>query len=72
MPSMSSCDLFRLWPRSSGVFDTNVGSKLFVTLRFVLQFHFIECFVKGRTGRLKHPVAVGATEALKVPVLHPY
>ena len=36
------CDLFSLWTRGSAwVLDTNVGSKLFVTLGFVLLLHFI-------------------------------
>src|ERR1700675_3710447 len=66
------CGLFRLWPRGSRALDTNVGSKLFVALGFVLLLHAIERFVKERTGWLKHPVALGATEALKARFLNPY
>jgi len=54
------------------VLDTNVGSKLFVALFFILLLHFIQGFVKGRARRLKHPVALGATEALKLLALNPY
>ena len=36
------CNLFRLWPPGSGVLDTNVGSKLFVALAFILLLHFIQ------------------------------
>jgi hypothetical protein len=36
------CDLFSLWTRRSSVLETNVGSKLFVTLGFVLLLHCIE------------------------------
>jgi hypothetical protein len=36
------CELFRLWPRGSWVLDTSVGSKLFITLDFVLLLHFIQ------------------------------
>jgi hypothetical protein len=49
-----------------------VSSKLFVALGFVLLLHSIQGFVKERTRRLKHPVALGATEALKVLFLNPY
>ncbi len=66
------CGLFRLWPRGSRALDTNVSSKFFVALGFVLLLHSIQGFVKERTGRLKHPVALGATEALKVLFLIPY
>src|SRR6266849_6754955 len=66
------CDLFSLWPRSSWVLGTTVGGKLFVALVFVLLLHFIQRFVKGRTRGLKHPAALGATEALKVLALNPH
>src|SRR6266850_1253584 len=49
------CDLSRLPPRGSWVLDTNVGSKLFVALAFVVLLHFIQGFVEGRTRRPKHP-----------------
>ena len=52
--------------------DTNVGSKLFVALAFILLLHFIQRFEGERTRRLKHPVTLGATEALKVLFLNPY
>jgi hypothetical protein len=54
------------------VLGTNVGSKLFVTLGFVLPLHFIKRFGNERTSRTKQPVTLGASEALKVPVLNPY
>jgi hypothetical protein len=49
-----------------------VASKLFIALGFVLLLHFTECFANERTRRLKHPVILAATEALKVLVLNPY
>jgi hypothetical protein len=49
-----------------------VGSKLLVALGFVLLLHSIQGFVKERTRRLKHPVALGAAEALKALFLNPY
>src|SRR6266850_2041542 len=66
------CDLSSLPPRGSWVPDTNVGSKLFVALAFVVLLHFIQGFVEGRTRRPKHPAALRATEAQKVLALHPY
>jgi hypothetical protein len=54
------------------VLGTNVGSKLFVTLGFVLPLHFIQRLASKRTRRIKHPVTLGATEALKLLVLNPY
>jgi hypothetical protein len=54
------------------VLGTNVGSKLFVTLSFVLPLHFIERFANDRNRRIEHPVALRATEALKVLFLNPY
>jgi hypothetical protein len=54
------------------VLDTSVGSKLFVALGFVLPLHFIQRFAHERTRRIKHPVTLGASEALKVLVLNPY
>src|SRR6266852_6377963 len=66
------CDLFSPWPRCSWVLDTNVGGKLFVALGFVLLLHFIQGFVKGRARGLEQPVALGATEALKVLFLNPH
>jgi hypothetical protein len=36
------CDLFSLWTSSSWVLYTSVGSKLFVTLGFVLSLHFVQ------------------------------
>jgi hypothetical protein len=41
-PGKHRCDLSGLGTRSSWVLDTNVGSKLFVTLGFVLLLHFIQ------------------------------
>jgi hypothetical protein len=66
------CDLFRLWAHGSWVLDTNVGSNLFVALAFILLLHFIRWFLKERTGGLKPPVTLGATEALKLLALNPY
>src|SRR6266404_1511778 len=66
------CDLFSLWLRGSWVLDTNVGGKLFVTLGFVLLLHIIQRFVKRSARRFKHPVALGATKALKVLLLSPH
>jgi len=66
------CDLFRLWTRGSRVLGTKVGSKLFVTMGFKRLLHFIPRFANERTRRLKHPVTLGATEALKVSFLNPY
>jgi hypothetical protein len=54
------------------VLGANVGSKLFVTLGFVLPLHFMQRFANERTRRIKHPVTLGASEALKVLVLNPY
>jgi hypothetical protein len=67
-----SCDLFSLWPRGSWVLDTNVGSKLLVSLGFVLLLHFLQRFEDDRTRGLKHPVALGATEALEVLLINPH
>jgi hypothetical protein len=36
------CGLFSLWTRGSWVLGTNMSSKLFVTLDFVLPLHFIQ------------------------------
>jgi len=49
-----------------------MDGKLFETLGFVLLLHFIQRFTNGRTGRLKRPITLGATEALKVLFLNPY
>jgi len=49
-----------------------MGSKLLVTLGFVLLLHFIQRFEDERTRRLKHPVTLGATEALKVLLINPH
>jgi hypothetical protein len=65
-------DLFRLWTPRSWVLDTNVGSKFFLTLGFILLFHFIKRITSERTSRLKLPVTFGATEALKLMLLNPY
>src|SRR5882762_1667866 len=67
-----TCGLFSLWPHGSWALDTNVDSKLFVTLGCELLLHSIQGFVKERTGRLKHPVALGPTETLKARFLDPY
>ena len=50
---------------------TNVGSKLLVTLGLVPPLHFLERFANERISRVKHPVAVGAAEALKVLSFNP-
>jgi len=54
-----------------GCFGTYVGSKFLVTLGFVLPHHFIKCMANERASRVEHPVAVGATEALKFLALNP-
>jgi hypothetical protein len=64
-------DLLSLGIGGPSVLGANVGSKLFVTLGFVLPLHFIQWFRNNRTSRLKHPVALGATETLKLLVLDP-
>ena len=63
---------FRLWTHGSGVLATNVGSKLFVTLAFVLLLHLIQRFATERARRLKRPVTLGAAEALKALAHNPY
>ena len=50
--------------------DASVGSKLFVTLRFVFRFHVIKRIARERTRRFKLPVTFGATEALKILALN--
>src|ERR1700674_1461992 len=65
------CDLCSLWPRGSWVLGTKMGSKLLVTLGLVPLLHFLQRFANERTGRIKHPVTLGATEALKVLVFNP-
>jgi hypothetical protein len=50
---------------------TNVGSKLFVTLGFVLPLHFIERVAGEGTRRGKLPVTLRATETQKIPGLNP-
>src|SRR5260370_12805110 len=66
------CDLFSSWPRGFLVLHTNVDSKLFVALSFVLLLHFIQRLANKRTSWLKHPVTRVATQALTVLVLNPY
>jgi hypothetical protein len=54
------------------VFGTNVGNKFLVTLGFVPLPHCIKRIAMERTGRVKHPVTFGATEAHKILALNPY
>ena len=65
-------DLLSLGIDGLSVLGAKVGSKLFVTLGFVLLLHFNQRFRNNRTRRLKHPITLGATKALKVLALHPY
>jgi hypothetical protein len=49
-----------------------MDSKLFVALGFVIPFHFIKRIADERPKRLELPVALGATEALKILALNPF
>ena len=53
-------------------FDASVGSKPFVTFGFVFPLHFINRITRERTWRVKPPVTLGATEALKILALNPF
>jgi hypothetical protein len=64
--------LFRLWLFGSWVLCAEVGSKLFITLAFVLLLHFIERGASERIRRLKLPVTLGATEAQEIVALNPF
>jgi hypothetical protein len=55
-----------------GRFGTNVGSKILVTLGFVFRYHFMKRLASERAGRFKHPIAFGASKALKLLVLNLY
>ena len=66
------CHLFSLWTRSSWVLDTNVGSKLFVTLGFVQPPHFVQCSANEGSRRFKHPCTLGATETLEAVSFDPH
>jgi hypothetical protein len=50
---------------------TNVGSKFFVALGFVLRHHFNKRITGDRTGRLELPVTLRATQTLKILALNP-
>ena len=65
---------FRLPNSTSGpsVVDTSMGSKLFITLGFVIPFHFIKRIADKRTKGLELPATLGATEALKILFLNPF
>jgi hypothetical protein len=49
-----------------------VGRKLCVTFGFVFPLHLIKRIAHGRAERLKLPVTLGATEALKILALNPF
>jgi hypothetical protein len=49
-----------------------MGSKLFFTLGFVIPFHVVKRITGGRTKGLELPVALAATETLKIPVFDPF
>jgi hypothetical protein len=50
------------------VVDTSMGSKLFITLGFVIPFHFIKRIADKRTKRLELPATLGATRSPENPV----
>ena len=64
--------LFRLWLFGSWMLCAEVGSKLFVTMFFVMLLHFIERGTGECTRRLKLPVTLGAAETLKILALNPF
>lgn len=43
-----------------------MGGKFLVTLGLVLRHHFLKCIADERARRVKHPVALGASEAVKI------
>jgi hypothetical protein len=68
----SAADLFCFLVGGIGTSYTNVGSKFFVSLGFILPLHFIKRRTYGRARRIKLPVTRRATEALKILTLNPF
>jgi hypothetical protein len=55
-----------------GTCYTNMGSKFFVSLSFVLPLHFIRRRAHRRARRIKLPVTNRANEAVKILALNPF
>jgi hypothetical protein len=68
----SAADLFCSLAGGIGSCYTNVGSRFFVTLRFVLPLHFIKRRNQGRSRRIKLAVTRRAIEALKTLAFNPF
>lgn len=69
MSSLDDLSFYVLGPR---VFGANMGCKIFIALILVLLHHFIERFPGGRSRRIKHPNAFGATPPLRTLSFGPY
>jgi hypothetical protein len=53
--------LFISFVLGPGMFNANVGGKLFIALPYIVLLHFIERIAGGRSRRIEHPRAFGAT-----------